>query len=81
MLNFAQLGLLLPAPDGTFGASDRIHLLGFYSGIQEAVDHRGLNVAASDRPHLNVLAGDRFNLNIAADDRPHMNVVAGDRQG
>lgn len=71
MLDFAQLGLLLPAPDGTFGASDRIHLIGFYSGIQAAGDHRGLNVAASDRSHMNV----------AASDRNHMTVTVGDRQG
>jgi len=81
MLNFAQLGALLPAPDGTLGAPDRIHLLGFYSGLQAAEDQRGLNVAVATRAHMGITAGDRFHVNIAANNRPHMTVVAGDRQG
>ena len=34
--NAFQLDLVLPIPDGTVGAGDRQHLLGFYSGIEAA---------------------------------------------
>ena len=37
MLNFAKGYVLLPDPDGTLGASDRMHRLGCYAGIVASV--------------------------------------------
>ena len=79
MMGFAQLGVLLPVPDGNVGDTDRLMLLGFYGGFAagaekvveyiEARARKYLGVEAASRAYLGMDVGARRYLDVTVDNR------------